>query len=135
MRAKRRQRYAHTSSLPRQPKDFDSLQAGGMPRQQNLLGMILNNLSQGVLLFDANARLIFCNRRYIEMYGLSSDVAKPGCTLHESLEHRMAVRSFSGNPKDYVTRLLKSLKSNEEFKDIVRLADGRVFSILNKPLP
>jgi PAS domain-containing protein len=98
MRTERRQRYAQANTLSRQI-DLDGLLAEGTPRQQNLLGRILNNLSQGVLLFDANARLIFCNRRYIEMYGLSSDIVKPGCMLRELLEHRAAVHSFSGTQR------------------------------------
>ena len=43
-----------------------------------LLDTILNNMSQGVLMFDQAARLIVCNRRYIEMYGLPPEVAGPG---------------------------------------------------------
>ncbi|HEY2185827.1 MAG TPA: PAS-domain containing protein, partial [Xanthobacteraceae bacterium] len=36
-------------------------------RQQQLLGMVLNNMSQGVLMFAPDTRLVFCNRRYAEM--------------------------------------------------------------------
>ena len=49
-----------------------------MPQDQRLLHTVLENMSQGVLMFDAEARLVFCNRRYIEMYGLTADSAKPG---------------------------------------------------------
>ena len=53
-----------------------------------LLDMVLNNLSQGVLMFDSETRLLFCNHRYIEMYGLSPEVANPGCTLRDLLNRR-----------------------------------------------
>src|ERR1700757_5527637 len=57
-------------------------------REQNpLLDTALNNMSQGLCMFDAEARLVVCNRRYIEMYGLSTDVAKPGCALRDLLRH------------------------------------------------
>lgn len=36
-------------------------------------------MTQGVILFDAHERILVCNDRYIEMYGLSPDVIKPGC--------------------------------------------------------
>lgn len=36
----------------------------------------LNNMSEGLCMFDSSARLILCNERYIEMYGLSPEVAK-----------------------------------------------------------
>src|SRR6476646_2798198 len=38
----------------------------------------LNNIPQGLLMFDSDARLVVINERYIEMYGLSRDVVKPG---------------------------------------------------------
>ncbi len=103
--------------------------------QENLFDTILNNLSQGVLMFDAGARLVFCNRRYIEMYGLSPDAAKSGCTLRDLLDQRIAARTFAGNPKKYISKLLHEVTQGKEFNDIARLNDGRVFSIVNKPLP
>jgi len=53
----------------------------GETDQQLLLDTVLNNMSQGVLMFDPETRMVFCNQRYIEMYGLSADVVQPGCTL------------------------------------------------------
>jgi PAS fold/Histidine kinase sensor domain len=42
------------------------------------LDSAVNNMGQGLLLFDASERIVVCNRRYIEMYGLSPDVVKAG---------------------------------------------------------
>ena len=39
-------------------------------RERQLLDMVLNNMSQGVSMFDADMRLVFCNQGFIEMYGL-----------------------------------------------------------------
>ena len=46
----------------------------------SFLEMVLNNMTQGVILFDAHERVLVCNNRYVEMYGLASDVVKPGCS-------------------------------------------------------
>ena len=43
----------------------------------------LDNMSQGLVMFDSSSRLVVCNRRYLEMYGLSPDIVKPGFTLRE----------------------------------------------------
>ena len=48
----------------------------------------VNNMSHGIVMFDANERLVVCNDRYVEMYGLSRDIAKPGTTLRELLQRR-----------------------------------------------
>ena len=54
----------------------------------------LNNMSQGLCMFDGDGRLVICNERYLRMYDLSPDVIKPGCTLLEMLEHRRERGSF-----------------------------------------
>ncbi len=46
-----------------------------------LLDMALNNMTQGVVMFDRAGRLVVCNKRYLEMYGLSPDIVKPGAKL------------------------------------------------------
>ena len=59
-------------------------------RSQNLqLDAALNNIVQGLAMFDAEQRLILCNRRYGEIYGLSAEQAKLGITLQEIIEHRL----------------------------------------------
>ena len=51
-------------------------------REQKLqLDTALNNMSQGLNMFDAAGRLVVCNERYLQMYRLSPDDVKPGCTV------------------------------------------------------
>src|SRR5438270_6708752 len=38
----------------------------------------VNNMTQGLLLFDASGRLVVCNERYLDMFEGSRDVVKPG---------------------------------------------------------
>ncbi len=68
------------------PRPRAAASIGAETDQQLLLDTVLNNMSQGVLMFDAEARLVFCNQRYIEMYGLSAEVATPGCALRDLLD-------------------------------------------------
>jgi len=49
--------------------------------EKQRLDTAVNNIPQGLVVYDALARVTVCNRRYIEMFGLSPDVAKPGCTM------------------------------------------------------
>jgi len=100
-----------------------------------LFDTILNNMSHGVLMFDPSARLTFCNQRYAEMYGLPPDVVQQGTTLRELLEHRRATGSFSGDSEQYVRDLLAVIAKGKTTSDIIKLADGRVISLVNKPIP
>jgi PAS domain-containing protein len=58
------------------------------------LDTAVNNMTQGLLLFDSSQRLVICNQRYIEMYGLSADVIKPGCSFRDVIAHREETGSF-----------------------------------------
>jgi PAS domain-containing protein len=49
--------------------------------EKRRLDIAVNNMTQSLLLFDSSDRLIVCNKRYIEMFGLSPDIVKPGCRL------------------------------------------------------
>jgi diguanylate cyclase (GGDEF)-like protein len=103
-------------------------------RDEKLLYTVLNNMSQGVLMFDSETRLVFCNHRYIEMYGLSPDLVRPGCLLLDLLNHRIQVGTFAGDPEDYVAKLRESIADGETFGNVITASDGRAFSIVNKPL-
>ena len=99
-----------------------------------LLDTVLNNMSQGVLMFDANAQLVFCNKRYIEMYGLSPEIVVPGCGLRELLDHRRAVGTFCDDPEGFISEILGNVAQSKISNHVAKAADGRVFSIIRRPI-
>ena len=103
-------------------------------KEEQLLQTVLNNMSQGVLMFDPETRLIFCNKRYIELYGLSQEIVKPGCSLRDLLRHKIERGSFSGDPDEYTARLAEGIAEGKTFNNIVNLPDGRAVSVVNKPV-
>jgi len=104
-------------------------------KDDELLQTVLNNLSQGVLMFDSETRLIFCNHRYVEMYGLLPDAVRPGRLLRDLLAYRMQTGTFCGDPDDYIVRLKEGIAGGENFAHAVTLGDGRTFSVVSKPMP
>jgi diguanylate cyclase (GGDEF)-like protein len=99
-----------------------------------LLDTVLNNMCQGVLMFDNDAHMVFCNQRYIEMYGLSPELVVPGCGLRELLNHQRAVGTFCGDEESYIVELLDVLAQGKASNAVAKATDGRVFSIVNKPI-
>jgi len=99
-----------------------------------LLDTVLSNMSQGVLLFDAEARLVFCNQRYIEMYGLSPEIVVPGCRLGDLLAHRKAVGTFCGDTDVYMAEVAELAAQGKNSTGTAKAADGRVFSIIRTPV-
>jgi diguanylate cyclase (GGDEF)-like protein len=99
-----------------------------------MLETVLNNMSQGVLLFDSETRLIFCNRRYLEMYGLSVEIARPGRYLRDLLVQRIQSGTFTDDPDEYIVRLQEGIAAQASFNHTVHLPDGRAFSVMSKPI-
>jgi PAS domain-containing protein len=103
--------------------------------QNERLDAALNNMSQGLVMFDSSARLVVCNKRYLEMFGLSSESVKPGCTIREILDERVATGGFSADSVDvYRTELLAAVAQGTTFSKITNLPDGRIISIVNVPM-
>jgi diguanylate cyclase (GGDEF)-like protein/PAS domain S-box-containing protein len=102
--------------------------------KERLLRTVLDNMPLGVLLFDSNSQLVVCNRRYIEMYGLSQEVAKPGCTLRELIDNRKQVGTFSGDADNYIASLMEAIADGKILNNVVKLDDGRVISIVRQPI-
>ena len=62
--------------------------------EKQRLDLAMNNMAQGLIMFDAAERIVVCNDLYIEMYGLSREIVKPGCSFLELLQYRAAAGSF-----------------------------------------
>ena len=52
-----------------------------LAQQNKRLRTALNHMSQGLCMWDANTKLLLCNDRYVEMYGMSPDFVRPGLLL------------------------------------------------------
>ena len=77
-------------------------------RQQSLrFDVALNNMSHGLVMFDASSKLVVCNSRFIEMYDVSRDVVKPGLSLLDLLKHRKECGSFAGDPDEYHAKIAR----------------------------
>ncbi len=100
--------------------------------EKQRLDTAVNNMTQGLLLFDSSQRLVVCNQRYIEMYGLSAEVVKPGCTFREVIAHRKATGSFVGDDDAYCTDTLRDIGRRKV--TIIETPDGRSIQIVNEPL-
>ncbi|MFL4971461.1 MAG: PAS-domain containing protein [Xanthobacteraceae bacterium] len=102
-------------------------------RQQNLqITAAVNNMSQGLCMFDSAARLVFANKRYLEIYRLSAETTKPGCTLHDLVKNRQAAGTFSGDVDKYVSNLLNEIATGKAVDKLIELKDGRVIALCNR---
>jgi PAS domain-containing protein len=95
----------------------------------------INNMSQGLCMFDRNERLVVCNRRYMDLYQLPDEVVKPGRTLASLLEFRVTNGSFSRDPDEYRHELVAAMAHGETTTAEVKSITGRVVCVINRPMP
>jgi diguanylate cyclase (GGDEF)-like protein len=98
------------------------------------LDTAINNMTQGLLLFDAQARLVICNERYLEMFSLSPEIVKPGCHLRDLILHRKANGSFVGDVDAYCAKFLDP-KGDQAHDTVIAVPDGRLIRLIYKRSP
>ncbi|HEX9213764.1 MAG TPA: EAL domain-containing protein [Bradyrhizobium sp.] len=99
--------------------------------EKQRLDTAMNTMTQGLLMFDQDERLIVCNRRYIEMYRLSTNLVKPDAYFRDVIQHRRDTGSFEGDVDTYCDSILSSVGRTQSA--IVETADGRLIEIKNQP--
>jgi len=109
-------------------------EAEKLTEQKLQLDAALNNMSQGLCMFDAEIRLVICNDLFIRMYGLSREVVKPGCTLRELINHRKETGSFSGDPEQYCSTILATVVGGRTTSRVVETTAGRMIRVVNQPM-
>ena len=102
--------------------------------ERGQLDTALNNMIQGLVTFDASARLVTFNRRYIDMYNLSSEIVKPGCHFRDLMQHRKDSGSFAGDVGEFCANLMGNIARGRVDHRILQCPDGRAFMAVSKPL-
>ena len=80
-------------------------------------------------------RLVVCNRRYLDMYGLLPDAVRPGRTLEEILDCRIAAGHFFPEEREqYIAAIRTAGAKKIAFSKLTNLPDGRFIQIVNRPV-
>jgi diguanylate cyclase (GGDEF)-like protein/PAS domain S-box-containing protein len=95
----------------------------------------VDNIPQGLVLYDASARIVVCNQPYLDMFGLSADVARQGCTMQRLIEHRQETGSFDGDVEAFCAAIIRNVRLGRGTRQITEAPGGRAIEIVNKPLP
>jgi methyl-accepting chemotaxis protein len=94
----------------------------------------INSMSQGLCMFDAAERLVVCNDQYYKMYGLTPADVKPGFTLSDVLEKRVAKGTFSRDPQQYRKEFLAAVAQGRTIVHEIKSNGGRLYLVTNHPM-
>ncbi len=99
-----------------------------------LLEEAIHNLSLGIVIFNDRRQVVFCNRRYMQMYGLSPDQVKPGTPTSNLIQHRLDTGlKVRGAHEDYIrARVGRDIALDTTVQEFT---DGRIIAYTVRPLP
>jgi diguanylate cyclase (GGDEF)-like protein len=114
-------------------KDFEQL--------SRWFEIALNNMGRGLSMFDADQRLIVCNKRYREIFGLLEALTKPGTPFADIVRYHVKSETGSDSPKDienerkWIASHVAEMRLGKSFSSTRHLKDGRTILVSNQPLP
>ena len=109
--------------------------SGALTERNDQFNFAVNHMIQGLCMFDAEQRLLLCNRQYLKMYGFSEEEVKPGITLSEIMMYSISLGNYREEDAQTAMKARHDpdrLKNRTTIKQF--LADGRVMAVMNEPM-
>jgi methyl-accepting chemotaxis protein len=108
--------------------------SGRLREQNQRLATALNNMAHGLSMLDGSARVIICNERYRQIYGLTPEETPPGGKLRDVLLRRREIGTFVGDVDRYLTEHMRRIGEGKPIQHVVEMKDGRIISIATQPM-
>lgn len=97
--------------------------------------LAIEHISEGVSFFSRDQRLILCNARYAEIYGLKPADVRPGITLREIVDLRVAAGTSPKEADEYLAQHEAIIAGTAPTSWTAELADGRRIELRHSTLP
>ncbi|TMJ28357.1 MAG: EAL domain-containing protein [Alphaproteobacteria bacterium] len=94
----------------------------------------LENMTQGLAMFDRHRRLVICNARFAQLYDLPPELVTPGTEIEKILRYRVASGSHSGDIADFVQSRMAHAIKGEPSDSVLELRDGRLIAVGHRPM-
>lgn len=106
-----------------------------LTEKHRLFDTALCNMAQGLLMLDADLRLIVCNDRFRAMFDLPPEVARPGAHLSDIIGHDLARRVPGASLASMMAERRSLFDSGEPLTLQSVLSDDRVIEMIYNPMP
>jgi diguanylate cyclase (GGDEF)-like protein len=111
---------------------IDRRAKGELHQQKILLDTALDNMSQGLSMFDADGRILLYNDRYAEMMGRTG-IALQGRLLLDVLRQQKALDRWDGDPDQFVASVIAAAKAGKSATRMVT-RNGRSIRVVHQPM-
>ncbi|RFZ87792.1 EAL domain-containing protein [Shinella sp. WSJ-2] len=104
------------------------------------LDLALENMSQGLCLFDKDERLLIANKRYSEIFGFPEGRIQPGMTLREIVDRGVAdvfvdPDIWKPRARDMYARRRAAIQANDGGAIVEKLSNGASVQLRYRTLP
>jgi diguanylate cyclase (GGDEF)-like protein/PAS domain S-box-containing protein len=104
--------------------------------QNKRFNAALENMSDGLCMFDSEKRLIVSNARYASMYNVLPEQIAPGATLREIIDLRVANDTYEENDAEtYIEERQEWVDSGAKELNVRKLKDERIIGISHQSMP
>ncbi|MEZ2146709.1 EAL domain-containing protein [Bradyrhizobium sp. DN5] len=111
---------------------LDRRAKGQLGRQQIVLDSALENMSQGLCMFDADGKIMLFNERYAAMLR-RTDILLTGRLLIDVLREEQAKGRWQGDAEEFFARLVADAREGRTTTDVVNRF-GRSIRVVNQPM-
>jgi diguanylate cyclase (GGDEF)-like protein len=102
---------------------------------QNLrLDAAVNNISQGLCMYDAKGRLVICNQPYQRIYNLPETMLKPGTLLDDILGHLFDEGMQAGTDREGYIQWRREVIARGEYGKNIHELNGRTIMMQHHPM-
>lgn len=96
----------------------------------------LANMAHGLIMYDADSRVVVCNERFLNLYNLDPEIVKPGVSHCTVIEHWMSRGNLPGMPgEEFHDTRLEDVRTRKEKTLLVMRYDGRMVQVVSRFLP
>ncbi len=103
-----------------------------LQQQKILLNAALENMSQGLCMFDRDGRIVLFNDRYAKMMGVSP-AWLTGRSLLDLVKCRKRSGEFAGDPEPFFARVLEDMREGKSGSRIMETSAGRALRVVDQP--
>jgi diguanylate cyclase (GGDEF)-like protein/PAS domain S-box-containing protein len=109
-----------------------------LAEQSMRLNAAVENMTQGLCMFDKDTRLVVCNELYGEMYRLPPELLKPGALHSDIIAHRVRNGILKGGQGNVEVQqqlsALSALSANTRSSRVDEHSDGKLIRVTRQPL-
>jgi PAS domain S-box-containing protein len=106
---------------------------GKLRRQKYLLDTALENMSQGLCMFEADGRIRLFNDRYAKMMGVPAESLED-MSLLDVIKRRKASGDFVGDPEEFFKRVLAEVREGKSNTRVIEIGSGRSVRVTEQPM-